>query len=355
MGKNQSSKTTKSSPSPHLNPLSNNSPGINPLSPLINKSSPHQSPSLSSTTSKRKKFHKKALSASNNFEIIKVAPGGGKQQKQINNPISCCSILREPHKWEGPIIAVSPSNEAHNFDSKCVRLYSLMEQQYVHVHRMRTRVHGILSAPNALIICTEKEIVVIDPMNDEKLYRKSCAPNPINGCVAALGHRWFAFADYKMRQTTNNLKDIHILPRNLTNNANNYLSPTSSPKLKEKKSKKIKKKTTKNAHLSIYDSNDDLDEQKQNESNGGNRHDQNAENEEFGGLDVGFSTDASSANPYYGLMTNQFDEISKTVQNTVNAVSASTMQFIHSQFDETQSLIKRKQKDLKRKRDEMRA
>ena len=251
-----------------------------------------------------------------------------------------------------------PANEAHNFDSKCVRLYSLMEQQYVHVHRMRTRVHGILSRPNALIIVTEQEIVCIDPMNDEKLWRKSCAPNPINGVVAALGNRWFAFADYKVRQTQNSCKDIHILPRNLRSNHNNYLSPTSSPKLKEKKSKKMKMKMNKNAHLSIYDSNDDDDDDEQKENN---CNEPNAA--EFGGLGIenAISKDTSSSaqNAYYGMMTNQFDEISKTVQNTVNAMSASTMQFIQDSFTETRkdfkNSIKRKQKVLKRKRDEMRA
>ena len=61
----------------------------------------------SAVSTKRKKFHKKALAASDNLEMIKVAPGGGKQQRQIPNPISCACILKEPHKWEGPIIAVS--------------------------------------------------------------------------------------------------------------------------------------------------------------------------------------------------------------------------------------------------------
>ena len=53
----------------------------------------------------------------------------------------------------GPIIAVSPANKHdQNFGHKCVRLYSLMDQQYIMVHRFRTKVHGIASCGNALVI-----------------------------------------------------------------------------------------------------------------------------------------------------------------------------------------------------------
>lgn len=55
------------------------------------------------------------MAASDNLEMIKVAPGGGKQTRQIGTPISCASILKKPHKWEGPIIAVS-------FSQNCINL-----------------------------------------------------------------------------------------------------------------------------------------------------------------------------------------------------------------------------------------
>eukprot|EP01083_Nonionella_stella_P047280 126536_1 len=313
------------SASPNAPSTTNASPIMNPLhTPLMN-GSPHHSPSIGAVSAKRKKFHKKALSASDNFSMIKVAPGGGKQQRQINNPISCAAIVRGPHKWEGPIIAVSPANEAHNFDSKCVRLYSLMEQQYVHVYRLRTRVHGILSRANALIIVTEKEIVVINPMTDEKLYRKTCAANPVNGVVASLGARWLAFADTKLRQTQ---IGTHMLPRNkknYTSSTTPYSSPSKQAKIKQ----------------SVNDEETGEDE----------AHLMNEEDDEFGTLHTDYDEHTRRSSTGYELMMNA----SKTVTNTMSG----TMKFIQDSLVETRkevkNAVKKQQENMIRKRNELRA
>ena len=149
--------------------------------------------------------HKKKALLSPQLSLIKVA--------SVPSAISCCCVLRSKNsKWaqSGPVLAVSPSpgchgpgseSGKHNFDAMCVRLFSLSERQYVHVHRLRTRVTGIVSSRRALVLVSEKELVVLDPDSDTQLFRRAMASNPRHApALVALGPRWLAFADYKLRK-----------------------------------------------------------------------------------------------------------------------------------------------------------
>ena len=167
----------------------------------------------------------------------------------------------------------------------------------------------------------------MDPMTDEKLYRKSCAPNPINGVVATLGHdRWLAYADTKLRQIS---MPTHILPRNTSNigNQNNYLhSLHSTPHAKKSKSKlkskskhkksksgKHKKKTQHKLNIDDIDSNDESESLSRSQRKSSRddtmeyKNDHNDDDGNFGSFDTGNKDQKSGQQPAnaYDLMTSQ--------------------------------------------------